>query len=138
MNNKGADQTALMRKLVCVFVVCNPLKTGFLAMRPKSSEPLARGVYKGYFTYILPLFDRPKTNIVFSNTLKVRSCIANQIYIQKFFFREKETKHRYCLECLFCFRFSTLLLFTYDWYKNKIHIQQILLNSSCSSCHIVC
>ena len=33
-----------------------------------------------YFSYFLPLFDRPKINIVFSNTLKVRSCIANQIY----------------------------------------------------------
>ena len=33
--------------------------------------------------YFLPLFDRPKINIVFSNTLKVRSCIANQIYNSK-------------------------------------------------------
>ena len=72
--------------------------------------------------YFLPLFDRPKINIVFSNTLKVRSCIANQIYNSKLFFREKETKHRFCLECRFCFRFSTLLLFTYDKYKNKIDI----------------
>ena len=87
-------------------------------------------------TYFLPLFDRPKINIVFSNTLKVRSCIANQIYIQKLFFREKETKHRFCLECRFCFRFSTLLLFTYDKYKNKIHICNKFFNSSCSSCPI--
>ena len=33
--------------------------------------------------YFLPLFDRPKINIVFSNTLKFRSCIANQIYNSK-------------------------------------------------------
>ena len=29
-NNNGADQTAQMRRLVCAFVVCKPLKTGFL------------------------------------------------------------------------------------------------------------
>ena len=29
MNNKGADQTARMRRLVCGFVVCKPPKTGF-------------------------------------------------------------------------------------------------------------
>ena len=34
-NNKGADQTARMRRLVCVCVVCNSPKTGFLATRPK-------------------------------------------------------------------------------------------------------
>ena len=34
MNNKGADQTARMRRLVCACVVCKPLKTGFLALRP--------------------------------------------------------------------------------------------------------
>ena len=33
-NNKGADQTARMRRLVCAFVVCKPPKTGFLASRP--------------------------------------------------------------------------------------------------------
>ena len=35
MNNKGADQTARMRRLVCAFVVHKPPKTGFLASRPK-------------------------------------------------------------------------------------------------------
>ena len=35
MNNKGADQTARMRRLVCAFVVRKPPKTGFLATRPK-------------------------------------------------------------------------------------------------------
>ena len=35
-NNKGTDQSARMRRLVCAFVVCNPPppKTGFLASRP--------------------------------------------------------------------------------------------------------
>ena len=35
-NNKGADQTARMRRLVCDFVVRKPRKTGFLTSRPKS------------------------------------------------------------------------------------------------------
>ena len=34
MNNKEADQTARMRRLVCAFVVRTPPKTGFLASRP--------------------------------------------------------------------------------------------------------
>ena len=34
MNNKGADQTAQMRRLVCVCVVREPPKTGFLGLRP--------------------------------------------------------------------------------------------------------
>ena len=34
-NNKDADQTARMRRLVCACVVRQPLKTGFLAWRPK-------------------------------------------------------------------------------------------------------
>ena len=33
-NNKGTDQTVRMRRIVCAFVVCNPPKTGFLALRP--------------------------------------------------------------------------------------------------------
>ena len=33
-NNKGADQTAPMRRLVCAFLVRKPLKTGFVASRP--------------------------------------------------------------------------------------------------------
>ena len=33
-NNKGTDQTARMRRLVCACVVCKPPKTGFLASRP--------------------------------------------------------------------------------------------------------
>ena len=33
-NNKGADQTAWMRRLVCASVVRKPPKTGFLASRP--------------------------------------------------------------------------------------------------------
>ena len=34
MNNKDADQTAGMRRLVCGLVVRKPLKTGFLTSRP--------------------------------------------------------------------------------------------------------
>ena len=34
-NNKGADQSARMRRLVCVCVVRKPPKAGFLALRPK-------------------------------------------------------------------------------------------------------
>ena len=33
-NNKGADQTARMRRLVCACVVRKPPKTGFLASCP--------------------------------------------------------------------------------------------------------
>ena len=33
--NKCADQTARMRRLVCAFVICNPLETGFLDTKPK-------------------------------------------------------------------------------------------------------
>ena len=33
-NNKGADQTARMRRLVCTCVISNTQKTGFLASRP--------------------------------------------------------------------------------------------------------
>ena len=33
-NNKSADQTVRMRRLVCAFVVRNPPKTGFLASSP--------------------------------------------------------------------------------------------------------
>ena len=35
MNNRGADQTALMLRLVCTFVVRIPQKTSFLATRLK-------------------------------------------------------------------------------------------------------
>ena len=35
-NNIGADQSALMRRLVCAFVVGQPPKTGFLASRQDS------------------------------------------------------------------------------------------------------
>ena len=34
MNNKGGDQTARMRRLVCACVVRKSQKTGFLASRP--------------------------------------------------------------------------------------------------------
>ena len=34
MNNKGADQTARMHRLVCACFVRKPPKTGFLASRP--------------------------------------------------------------------------------------------------------
>ena len=35
MKNKGAEQSARMRRLVCVCVVRKPPKTGFLRSRPK-------------------------------------------------------------------------------------------------------
>ena len=38
-NNKGADQTARMRRLVCACVVRKPPKTGYLALRPKCDKP---------------------------------------------------------------------------------------------------
>ena len=34
MNNKDANQTEQMRRLVCAFVVRKPLKAGFLILRP--------------------------------------------------------------------------------------------------------
>ena len=34
MNNKGADQSALVCRLVCAFVICKIPKTGFSASRP--------------------------------------------------------------------------------------------------------
>ena len=36
MNDKGADQTVRMRRLVCAFVVGKPLKTGFSLRGPYS------------------------------------------------------------------------------------------------------
>ena len=91
-------------------------------------------------SYFLPLFDRPKINIIFSNALKVRSCIANQIHNSKtILYSEKETKQIFCLECCFCFRFSTLLLISYMIVQiQSSHKQQIFLDSSCLSCHTVC
>ena len=38
VNNKGADQTAQMRRLVCACVVRKPPKTGFLTSRPNSNK----------------------------------------------------------------------------------------------------
>ena len=46
MNNKGADQTARMRRLVCAFVVRTTLKTGFLASRPILSRVGAAAIFK--------------------------------------------------------------------------------------------
>ena len=40
MNNKGADHTAQMCRLVCACVVRRPPKTGFLAARPISFHEL--------------------------------------------------------------------------------------------------
>ena len=41
-NNKGADQTARMRRLVCAFVVRKPPKTGFFASRPIYADNLCK------------------------------------------------------------------------------------------------
>ena len=43
VNNKGADQTAQMRRLVCACVVHKSPKTGFLASRPIWSFGLSEG-----------------------------------------------------------------------------------------------
>ena len=48
-NNKGADQTARMRRLVCAFVVHKPPKTGFLALR----HNLHSGYLIKYLTWVL-------------------------------------------------------------------------------------
>ena len=47
MNNKGADQSARMRRLVCVFVVPKPPNTGFLETRSifKESDRVIKIVY---------------------------------------------------------------------------------------------
>ena len=47
MNNKGADQTAHTRRLVCAFVVRKPSKTGFLALRH---------IFNKYITICLTLY----------------------------------------------------------------------------------
>ena len=38
-NNKGADQSVQMGRLVCAFVVCKPSETGFLKSRPIQFVP---------------------------------------------------------------------------------------------------
>ena len=43
-NNKGADQTARMRRLVCACVVCKPPKTGFLATRSIWERPTSENL----------------------------------------------------------------------------------------------
>ena len=43
--------------------------------------------------YFLPLLDRPKINIVFSNTPKVRSCISNLINNSKNYSLEKKKQN---------------------------------------------
>ena len=40
-NNKGADQTARMRRLVCAFVVCNRQSQGFSRLGPYDFEAQA-------------------------------------------------------------------------------------------------
>ena len=42
VNNKGADQSARMRRLVCAFVLPKPWKTGFLTMRPKFKKTMEK------------------------------------------------------------------------------------------------
>ena len=44
-NNKGADQTARMRRLVCAIVFRKPPKTGFLMSRPKKSKYYDQTLY---------------------------------------------------------------------------------------------
>ena len=47
-NNKGADQTARMRRLVCACVVRKPPKSGFLASRPSHNADQAT-TYRGSY-----------------------------------------------------------------------------------------
>ena len=49
MDNKGADQTARMRRLVCAFIVRIPPKTGFLATMPICNEQYATATFKVYY-----------------------------------------------------------------------------------------
>ena len=50
-NNKGADQTAHMCRLVCAFVVRKPLKTDFL-----TSRPICSSTFKKKITVLLPAY----------------------------------------------------------------------------------
>ena len=47
-NNKGADQTARMRRLVCAFVVRQQKSQGFLRRGPYDVEALASWPPPGY------------------------------------------------------------------------------------------
>ena len=53
-NNNGADQTALMHRLVCAFVVRKPPKRSFLASKPKFERNKNR-LSKKYGYQIRPL-----------------------------------------------------------------------------------
>ena len=46
-NNKGADQTVPMRRVVCTFDVHKPLKIDFLALRPIYNAYLSHDVASG-------------------------------------------------------------------------------------------
>ena len=56
-NNKGADQSAQMRRLICVFVVRKFPKTGFLASRPIYAEPIIRELFHLRYFFILHIKD---------------------------------------------------------------------------------
>ena len=64
VNNKGADQTVRMRRLVCACVVCKPPKKGFLATRPIYSKtclnhPLKNKI-KNWFSRLIITYCRSK------------------------------------------------------------------------------
>ena len=54
-NNKGADQSARMRRLVCACVVCKPRKTGFLASRPSYNINVTLSVKLSTVLYFIAL-----------------------------------------------------------------------------------
>ena len=56
-NNKGTDQTARMRRLICAFVVCIWHKTHFL---------MAWLIYKYQISLLLHVFDKSRIDINFS------------------------------------------------------------------------
>ena len=49
MNNKGADQSARMCRLVCTFVIHKPLKTDFLELRPIYEHILDKWIFSMKF-----------------------------------------------------------------------------------------
>ena len=67
-------------------------------------------------SYFLPIFDLPKINIVFSNTIKVRSCIKN------YSFEKKKQNACFVWNAASASDFRHYFFFTYDKYKNKVHI----------------
>ena len=73
--------------------ICKQNTTSLSLLAGRTVIVLLIFIYPSKYCYFHPLFDRPKINIVFSNTLKVRSCIANQIYNSKKYSLEKKKQN---------------------------------------------